>query len=181
MATLQKYQSWESKLSKRPRGPVEFNEPLPHNWEAEQCSLNACLCDPEATDRTLEFIGPDDFFKRGSKALFKKLCAFRDLGMHYTPSSVVASFKGNPEYDRMEDFVYSLAPFVLGDFSRHYAKMILETSVRRKMIELFEKGINQAFEVLPDSESILTDTINDLADLRSRLQKKQGAKNVDKR
>ena len=87
MQTLQK--KWERKSSNP--GPVTFNEILPHNWEAEQCSLNACLCDPEATDRALEFIGPDDFFKGGSKELFKKLCIFRDLGMHYTPSVSFAS------------------------------------------------------------------------------------------
>ena len=177
MQTLQK--KWERKSSNP--GPVTFNQILPHNWEAEQCSLNACLCGPEATDRALEFIGTDDFFKGGSKELFKKLCAFRDMGMFYTPSSVIASFKGSPEFNRMEDFIFSLSPFVLGDFSRHYAKLILDMSVRRKMIEIFADGINLAFEVLPDAESILTDTISNLADLRARLQKKRGAKNaVDK-
>ena len=174
MQTLQK--KWERKSSNP--GPVTFNQILPHNWEAEQCSLNACLCDPEATDRALEFIGPDDFFKGGSKELFKKLCAFRDMGMFYTPSSVIASFKGSPEFNRIEDFIFSLSPFVLGDFSRHYAKLILDMSVRRKIIEIFADGINLTFEVLPDAESILTDTLSNLADLRARLQKKRGAKNA---
>ena len=63
------------------RGAQEINRLHipPHNIEAEQACLGACLIDAEALDRISEVLaGPDDFYREAHSEIFKSMLALAE-------------------------------------------------------------------------------------------------------
>jgi len=146
--------------------PVELNRTLPHDMEAEQGVLQACLADPEATDRSSEIINPKDFYRRGYAIIFERLMEFRNQKRSYTPTTVLQSFRNHPEYGRIETTIFELAPFITGQTSRHFAKIVKDFSIRRSLINAAVKLATDCFTVIPDIEEIVSDFTNTLKRLR---------------
>ena len=73
--------------------PVDLKRMLPYDNEAEAGVLQACLADPEATDRSSEIINPKDFYRRGYAIIYERLLEFRNQKRSYTPTTVLESFK----------------------------------------------------------------------------------------
>ncbi len=153
---------------------IEFHEILPHNDEAERDLLNQCLSDPEATDRVRKSIVPQDLYRAGAQKVFERLCEFRDSNREYTPSLICDSFEGDPDFERIENLFYELAPFYTGGFARHYAKIVLESSIKRSLIEVGEKIVNQSLSARPDVDSIISNSEEEIRKIIKRWICQQG-------
>ena len=68
-----------------PPSALELNRTLPHDMEAEQGVLQACLADPEATDRSSKIINPQDFYRRGYSMIYERLVEFRNQKKEVIP------------------------------------------------------------------------------------------------
>ena len=151
--------------------PVEINRPLPHDPEAEQGTLQACFADPEAVDHAREHIAPEDFYRRGYGIIFQRFVAFRDQQRAYTPTTVLESFRNHPEFEQIETAIWELAPFVTGQTSRHFAKIVKDFSIRRSLINAAVKLATDSFAITPDIDEIIDEfstTIRDLKKLWGR-------------
>ena len=152
---------------------LEFHEILPHNLEAECNLLNQCLADPAAVDRVRKFIIPKDFYRAGLKRFFERICEFRDANREYTPSLILESFNGDPNFDQFENLYFRICDVYTGGFARHYANIVLENSIKRDLVSVGENLVEQALSARPDVDSILSDIENSISQIRSRWLKKQ--------
>ena len=148
------------------------NRLLPHNLEAEKNLIIGCLGDPTCVDRALRFITSKDFYKRGTRKLFEKFCEFRKQGRTYTPTLVVESFRGDSDFEIMEDFILAETQnYITGQVAKHYGSIIRDLSIKRKIIKLCEDAIERAFDAGHDSLGNLEILINDATELRERLER----------
>lgn len=148
------------------------NRLLPHNLEAEKNLVIGCLGDPTCTDRALQFINAEDFYKRGTRKLFERFCQFRKQGRTYTPTLIIESFRGDADFEIMEDFILSETQnYITGQISKHYGSIIRDLSVKRKIIQVCEEAIERAFNAGHDSLGNLETLINDATELRERCRK----------
>jgi len=141
---------------------IEINSVLFYDPDVEIKSLHACLSDPTATDRAREYIVSADYYCDGGKMIFQTLCDFRDSGRDYTPSLILAAFENSSEYDHVENFISGIGPFFTGQTSRHFAKIVLEQSLRRSLIratfEAHSKCCDQSIaipEILSELEAAI--------------------------
>ena len=120
---------------------------LPYNLEAEKNLVVACLGDCTCVDRSLNFIEPSDFYKRGMRKIFERCVEFRNNGLSYTPSLLLDSFIGDPDFEKIEDFILNEFPsFLTGQVAKHFSTIIRDLSVKRQTIKVSEDAINRAFD-----------------------------------
>ena len=131
-----------------PPSALELNRTFPYDMEAEQGVFQACLADPEATDRSNEIINPTDFYRRGYSIIYERLLEFRKQKRSYTPTTVLESFKDHPEFERIETSILELGPFFTGQTSRHFAKIVKDFSVRRSLISAAVKMAEDSFRII---------------------------------
>ncbi len=124
---------------------ITVNGPLPHNTEAEDGLLQACLAEPEATDRALKILEVEDFYGLVQRTIFQRLADLRKQGRSYNPSLIIESFQDHPHCDRLELFILELGPFITGGTCTHFAKIVKDCSNRRKQIVFHHKAIETAF------------------------------------
>ena len=149
-----------------PPSALELKRMLPHDMEAEQGVLQACFAEPEATDRSSEIINPNDFYRRGYAIIFEKLMEFRNQKRSYTPTTVLESFRNHHEYERIEASILELGPFITGQTSRHFSKIVKDFSVRRGLISAAVKMAEDCFAVTPDAKEIKSEILKKIEDLR---------------
>ena len=149
-----------------PACALELNRTLPYDNEAEQGVLQACLADPEATDRSNEIITPNDFYRRGYSIIYERLLEFRKQKRTYTPTTVLESFKNHPEFERIETSILELGPFFTGQTSRHFAKIVMDFSIRRSLINAALKLAADSFAITPNIKKIETEFSNKVRKLR---------------
>ena len=149
-----------------PSSPVEINRPLPHDPEAEQGVLQACFADPEGVDRAREHITPEDFYRRGYGIIFQRFVAFRDQQRAYTPTTVLESFRNHPEFEQIETAIWELAPFVTGQTSRHFAKIVKDFSIRRSLINAAVKLATDSFAITPNIGKIESEFLTSVRELK---------------
>ena len=148
------------------RGAVEFNEVLPHDSEAEDGVLQACLADPQATDRAGLIIQATDFYFKGNAEIFTRLVQFRNQNRSYTPTTVIESFRNHKDRERLEERVLNLGPFFTGGTASHFAKVVKDYSVRRQVIAAALKMIEDALAIVPSVEEIEEQFLSTVQHLR---------------
>lgn len=116
-------------------GPVQINGIFPNQPEAESGLLCACLADSEAVLRVSEIIEPRDFYTTRGMLIFRMLQKFSRSGRAYTPQQVICAFEGHPEHDNIENFILEHGPYFTSQTSTHFARIVLEQSLRRRTIK----------------------------------------------
>ena len=135
---------------------IEFDRLLPHDEEAELAVLAACIAGESQADATVlerarEIICPGDFYRRAGGRVFGRMLQFRDAGRPFTLSALEASFESDLDFPKYQDLFDSLEP-VTAQTAGHFAKIILENSLRRALIaatcHAHEKFFDLAVSVL---------------------------------
>ncbi len=145
---------------------LELNRTLPYDNEAEQGVLQACLADPEATDRSNEIITPNDFYRRGYSIIYERLLEFRKQKRSYTPTTVLESFKDHPEFERIETSILELGPFFTGQTSRHFANIVRDFSIRRSLINAALKLAADSFAITPNIKQVESEFLTSVRELK---------------
>ena len=146
-------------------------ELLPHNKEAEKALIIACLGDPTCVDRSLNFIEPSDFYKRGMRKIFARCVEFRNNGLSYTPSLVIDSFRGDLDFQKIEDFILAeFQNFITGEVSKHFSTIIRDLSVKRQTIKVSEDAINRSFDPSLPADDNLKILIEEAGKVLSRCE-----------
>lgn len=124
----------------------------PHNLEAEESVLGACLLSRPALGTALEVVGPEDFYKPAHGAMFGlmlRLLARGEpvdavtLGEELRRAGTLDEFGGKPYLFTLVNSVPT--PGSVG----HYARIVAENSRLRRLVEASQQIIDLAYS-LPD-------------------------------
>ncbi len=121
----------------------------PHSLEAEQSALGAMILDKDAVTEVVELIADDDFYKEAHKAIFRGVI---DLYNRNEPVDIVTLSEALLKEGTLSDiggieYLSDLTTMgVVTTNAKHYAKIIEEKSMLRRLIkassEIIEKGFS---------------------------------------
>lgn len=111
----------------------------PHSVEAEQSVLGALLIAPDAIDDVADTIGPDDFYSAAHRAIFEEVRGIVAAGRPADVMTVADALQARGRLDTVGGLPYlgALAQGVPAVANvRHYAGIVRDRSVRRRLLEL---------------------------------------------
>ncbi len=121
------------------RGAQEINRLHipPHNIEAEQACLGACLIDAEALDRISEVLsGPDDFYREAHSEIFKSMLALAEGNSNIDLITVCDQLRDLNKLEQVGGPTYLDSMVTVVGSSAHatsYAKIVAETATERRL------------------------------------------------
>jgi len=135
---------------------IEIDHLLPHDGGAEISLIEGLVAgevqgDPTPLERARAIVSPDDFYRRGGGWVYGRMLELRQAMRPFTLSTLESSFENDPDFPRYRDLFDSLNP-ITGQAVSHFARIVLEYSIRRKLIDATcqanEKLFDQAVSVL---------------------------------
>lgn len=127
-----------------------LNDSLPpQNIEAEQAVLGAVFLSPDSLADALEFVQADDFYRRAHQLLFQTMIDLNDDGEAIDILTVTDRLTMNNQLDDIGGAAYiaELASSVPTAANiGHYAKLVAEKAVLRRVISAATNIITQAKE-----------------------------------
>ncbi len=130
----------------------------PHNKEAEQSVLGACLQSAEAFAKALEVIGVEDFYRAGHQKIF---LAMQELFNGEQPIDILGVAdrlrkRGELENVGGMEYLDLLEEFVPTDQAvAHHAKIIREKRILRDLITTATEIVTQGYNDADDVDHIL--------------------------
>src|SRR5438552_2347522 len=153
-----------TRLSKStPDGPGLSRVP-PHNLEAEESVLGACLLSRQAIATALETVAPEDFYKPAHAEMFKIML---DLYARGEPVDAVTLGEelrrgGNLDEFGGKPYLFTLVNSVPTPGSvGHYARIVQENATLRRLVDASQQISDLAF-ALPDDVEEAVDQAEDL-------------------
>lgn len=155
---------------------MEFKDKIPpHNSEAEQATLGAVLLDWSALSYVINYLRAEDFYSQQNQLIFKAFLELNTNGIRGDLLTVIDNLTKNNSLEKAGgvSYISSLTDVVPTSANvEYYAKMVLDASVRRKLIGLSQEMKADSFDETKDSRLILEDAeqkIFRLADTNSTV------------
>jgi replicative DNA helicase len=143
----------------------------PHNIEAEQSVLGACLISPEAVARVADLIRPDDFYRPDHSRIFAAMLGLFERGKPVDLISIAEALTTQNELEEAGGTVYlaSLANAVPTAASLiHHAEIVREKSVFRGLAAASSRAIEAAYDAVEPVAEVLDRAQADLFSLGHR-------------
>jgi replicative DNA helicase len=132
--------------------------PLPHNLEAERSVLGAILIQNDAYNMAAELIVPEDFYRDAHRRIFEKIIALAERNTPIDFLTLNEELVRGGDLDRIGGPAY-IASLVDGvpraTNVEHYAKIVKEKSVLRKLIGAANGILLDAYEADQEAAEIL--------------------------
>jgi len=144
----------------------------PQNIEAEQSVLGAMLLDKEAISTVIEILKSDDFYREDHKEIFE---AIMDLFDTAQPIDIITvsdqlKLRGSLEKTGGIEYLTELAAIVPTTANvKHYAKIVEEKSILRKLIKASSNIMNMGYEAAEEVSYVLDKAEKSIFDI---LQKR---------
>ncbi len=131
---------------------------LPHNIEAEQSILGGILLDKDVINKVAEVIKPEDFYLDSHKKIYEGILELCDKNMpldiviltdYFLKKGKLDDVGGASYLSKLIDNIPSSSNIV------HYAKIVKEKAILRKLITVTGDIYNSAFEPIEDIEEYL--------------------------
>ncbi|MGH2682291.1 MAG: replicative DNA helicase [Actinomycetota bacterium] len=135
--------------------PLRPQRVPPHNLEAEQSVLGAMMLSGEAVAAVIEIIKPDDFYRRAHRVVYEALVDLYARGEPVDAITGVEELKRRGSLEEAQGALYiaHLVETVPTPASAgHYAKIIAELALLRRMIHAASNIVDRAFQVPEDPE-----------------------------
>jgi replicative DNA helicase len=123
--------------------------------EAEQSLLGGILIDPEAVNKIVDVIGPDDFYREDHKRLFEVVLDLYDRNDPIDIITVSSSARDKGLLDKIGGVTYLNTLVDLMPTSANivqYAKMVREKALLRSLIHAATEIVQQGYDVDVDVE-----------------------------
>lgn len=133
---------------------------LPHSMKAEQAVIVSMIMDREAITIASEVISGDDFYSRQYGVVFDAMVELNDEGRPVDVVTLSDRLKEKdvpPEVSSLEFIKDLLDEQITSANIGHYANIVAEKSVLRKMIRLNEEIANTCYAEKDGLETILED------------------------
>ena len=165
---------------------------LPYNEEAEKAVLGSLLLDPQTAESALEKLSPEDFWSIRNRDVFTAMKALWDKGGSIDVVTVMDMLErlGKTESSGGLEYLTELSIFTPTAMNiEHYAAIVEEESVRRRLIGVCTKiaqeastGTKETSELLDDAERRIfeiamrksDETIESIAPVYGRVYRRIG-------
>ena len=140
---------------------------LPGSTEAERAVIGSCLLSVDALETSLEVLKPDDFYNNSLRIIFSVMSEMYSAGKPVDYITITEELERKETLDRVggQNFIDELVSGVsfTGNVG-HYAGIVRDRSVRRKIISAGDRIAILAFsydkevpEILEEAEKLLFD------------------------
>lgn len=133
---------------------------LPNSLEAEQSVIGSMIMDADAITAAADVLTGDDFYNKQYGVLFETMLEIQNSGAPVDPVTLQAKLKEKdvpPEISSLEFLMDLVAGVITSANVKHYAGIVLEKSVLRKMIRVNEEIANACYGGKDSMEVILED------------------------
>src|ERR1039458_7018293 len=143
------------------RQHVHAGPMIPHDFEAEECVLGACMVSPAAVEWSVEWLTPGDFYKPSHAHAFAAICQLYKTGGFVDSQTVFSAVKamGTDSAVSASDLMTWAANVPAIGSVKRYGQIIQRHSLAR-----------QAFLLVSDANERLLDPTTDPADLIDSLR-----------
>jgi replicative DNA helicase len=128
----------------------------PHNTEAEQAVLSAILTDNRLIN-DLDWLREDDFYQLENKSIYRRMSAMSMQGIPIDPLTLINALEGSQELTGVLDheYIVNLAVGSRGGSNiKHYAGLIRDKSMARKLVQIGNAITEAAYSAKPVPEKI---------------------------
>jgi replicative DNA helicase len=127
---------------------------MPHNAEAEQGLLGAILVNNKAYEKVVEFLRPEHFYDPVHARIFEAIDSLINLGRIADPVTLKGYFENDPDLGGTT-YLHDLAANVVSVINaEHYGRLIHDLFLRRRLIEIGEETVNDAYNQTLDTDGI---------------------------
>ena len=140
----------------------------PHNIEAEKSVIGSMLLDKDAITTASEIITDEDFYQYQYKILFTAMMELYDDGKPVDLITLQNKLKEKelpPELSNLEFISELIRSVPTSTNVRHYASIVREKAVLRRLIKVTEGITNQCYLDKEKLENILEDTEKQVFDI----------------
>ena len=130
----------------------------PHNTEAENATLGAILLDPDALGRVLAFLRPEDFYRFANGCIYRASIALWEASEPIDLITLTDALKSAGDLDTVGGpaYISSLTSSVPTSANvEYYARIVRETSVRRRLLKAAHETIAEAMREGADSREVV--------------------------
>jgi replicative DNA helicase len=139
-------------------GDPLFERGLPSNAEAERSILGAILLDNSVCNQAIELMRREDFFLDSHRRIFDKMVALTERGMPIDLITLTDELRRAAEFEQIGGATY-IASLIDGvprtDTIEHYAKIVKQKSMLRKLITACGQITTSAFEEEDEADVII--------------------------
>ncbi|ABN53458.1 MAG TPA: replicative DNA helicase [Hungateiclostridium thermocellum] len=135
-----------------------FGRIPPQNIEAEQSVLGAILLDKEVLSSVTEIISSQDFYREDHREIFEAIMDLYEKGEPIDLITVAEQLKVRGSLEAVGGLEYltnlaSLVPTTAN--AKHYAKIVEEKSILRRLIKASSEIINMGYEAAEEVSYVL--------------------------
>lgn len=139
---------------------IGFNDILPHSDEAENAVIASMFFNADAIFKAQEFITEADFYKKENALLFQAMVALNEEGSQIDLVTLIEKLRKNDTLEKVGGI--ARVTHVANAISEarnvsHYAKIIQEKSVLRRVIATNKSIISRCYDDTEPVETILED------------------------
>ncbi|MGI8426770.1 MAG: replicative DNA helicase [Actinomycetota bacterium] len=146
----------------------------PHNLEAEESVLGACLLSREAVAGVLEIVNPDHFYKPAHTEIYLAMLELYGRGDPIDAVTLAEELRrrGTLENTGGKPYIFTLVQTVpTAGSAVHYARIVEENALLRRLIEAAHEISDLAFSVPEDVEG----TVDFAEDLVYKVSQRRDA------
>lgn len=147
----------------------------PQNIEAEQAILGAMILDKEAIATVSEFIKGEDFYRNDHKEIFEAIIDVYELDNPVDLITLIERLKQRESLDAIggvEYLTYIATGVPTTANAKHYAKIVEEKSLLRKLIKASGEIMNMGYDASEDTQHIIDSAEKQIFDLVQRKNDK---------
>ena len=148
----------------------EYFRIIPHDLVAEQSVLGAVFISPETMISLADELTPDDFYKPANKIVFKTMLSLLEKGEPIDATTMVSALTNQGDISNIGGINYVVELVNSTPTSKnveHYAKLVKEKAMLRKVIAELSKSLSSAYqgdisinEIIEKTEKSILDISN---------------------
>ena len=130
----------------------------PHNIEAEKSLLGSLMLNPNAINRVIDTIQPDDFYHENHRIIFEIIASLFEKNYPIDVLSVSSRLKDKNSFDKIGGHTYltqliNTVPSAAN--AKYYSELVHKKRVLRELIEAADHISNLGYQEEEDAESLL--------------------------
>ena len=144
---------------------------IPHDLVAEQSVLGAVFISPETMASLADELVPDDFYKPANKIVFKTMLSLFEKGEPIDTTTMVSALTNQGKIKEIGGLNYVVELVNSTPTSKnveHYAKLVKEKAMLRKVIADLSESISSAYQGDVSIGDIIAKTEKAMLDIRNQ-------------
>jgi len=143
----------------------------PHNLEAEQAVLGSMMIDKEAVYTVLGILSPEDFYKESHQIIYNSLLSLEAKGEPIDMITLTEELRQDNNLEKVGGvgYIATIANAVPTAANvGHYASIVYEKAVLRKLIRVSTNIANRCFEDREDTFELLDDAERKILEIATK-------------